>query len=206
MLITENDIWRTLLPIIRAGVAEFPDLAIKRAYQPTTQSDGDSPRVVLHRVSSKRCGAQGHTQKWRPNSEDENKDAKGLCPSRTQGRSGNAASRPTNGRIIKTEIWRKEDTYQATALVNRAPDDDGYTAVDVLEALAGHLNSDEAIYAFRNAGIGILRVNDEPETPYEDDQNSYRANVSLEFTLTYKQTKETEIPVVSATEFVTYRV
>lgn len=181
MFYRENDLWRILLPVIRAGVATYPEITVKRAYQPTTQGDGISPRVVLFRASSRRYGAQGKTQRWKK--QDGGQD-----------------------RMLKIECWRKEDTYQANAMVGRAPEDEGYTAKDVLETLAGYLQSDEAIVALRKAGLGILRVTDVQEIPYEDDQDSYRMSVSIKFTVTYQQTRETEIPVVSGAEFKTYRV
>ena len=203
MFYRENDLWRIILPICVAGVADFPGVVVKRAYQPSTQGDGTAPRVVLFRATSRRYGAQGKGQRWVVGDDGQGRIAA------VDARKG-SETRPTgtspSGRMIKTETWRKEDTYQANALVDRTPEDEGYTAKDVLEGLSGHLQSDEAIVAFRNAGLGILRVTDVQEIPYEDDQGSYRISVNIKFTVTYTQTREKEIPVVSGTEFKIYRV
>ena len=176
MFTTENEIWRAVLPVVRAGVAGFDGVVVKRAYQPSTQADGTRPRVALHRVSSRRYGSQGKQTFSR------------------------------DGVLFEREIWRKEDTFQANAVVDRAPDDEGFTAKDVLEALGGHLQSQAALDAFRKSGLGILRVNDIMETPYEDSRDVFRFSVSLKFTLTYTQTTEREIPKAARIEWGIRRV
>ncbi len=177
MIRTENDLWKILNPIVRAGIVDFNGLAVKRAYQPTTQSDGNEPRLLLHRVSGRRYGSQSKRVELRD-----------------------------TDRLVEIETWHKEDTYQAFALVNRAPDDFGYTAVDVLERLSAHLQSEQALAAFQAAGVGILRINEIQETPYEDDQNVWRMSVSLKFILTYPQSTERDIPAVETVEIHKHRL
>lgn len=177
MLLTENDLWKIILPIILHGVQSLgEEIAVKRAYQPTTQGDGNKPRLVIHRLASRRYGAQGKKQEWRDDG------------------------------MYEIETWHKEDTFQANALVERKPADEGFTAKDLLEALGGWLQSEEALLAFRTHGIGVLRINDIRETPYENDRGQWQMSVSLPFTLTYKQTRERQIPVVSGEEFDLHRV
>lgn len=160
---TENEIWRIVVAQARAGVAVYPGVKVIRAYQPSAQSGGAVPRVVLHRVSSRRYGAQGK-----------------LVVSR-------------GGKLFEKEVWRKEDTFQANALADRAADDDGFTARDVLEALGGYLQGQVCLDALRKEGMGILRVQDITETPYQDEGDDWRFSVSLKFTLTYRQEVEREI-------------
>jgi hypothetical protein len=167
MFRTENEIWKALLPIIKAGLTEFDGLEVKRAYQGATQADGPAPRLLLYRVSSRRCGAQGkHYRQGEPE-------------------------------LVEISTWRKEDTFQAFALVDRAAEDAGYTARDALEALAANLQGETALAALRAEGLGILRINDIQETPYEDASNNWRFSVSLKFTVTYTQSLEREVPAVS---------
>lgn len=180
MILSENDLWAILLSILDQGVAATPGVVVKRAYQPSTQSDGDVPRVVVHRLSSRNVGAQGKHQERR-------KDGDKV-------------------RIFEIESWRKEDSYQANAVVNREADDPGFTAKDVLERLSGTLRSSAAISALARHGIGILPANEVTETPYEDDQDTYRISVSLRFALTYRQSTETEIPVATSVEWAFRRV
>lgn len=175
MIRTENDLWRAVLPVIRAGVADFSGIAVKRAYQPATQADGESPRVVLHRITSKRHGFQGSRIIFR------------------------------DGKLYRRETWFKEDTFQANALVNRDPGDDGFTAKDVLEVLSGSLQGG-GIAAFKKQGIGILRIQEVTETPYEDSRDTYRISVSLKFTLTYRQEIEREVPKIERVERGVHRV
>lgn len=181
MFYSENRLWEILLPVVKAGVASLPGMAVKRAYQPTTQGDGNAPRLLLHRAYSRRYGAQSTSQEWRVDEYGQ-------------------------GKMIAVDTWRKEDTYQANALVNREPEDEGYTAKDALELLSAHLQSEPALMALKKEGIGVLRVNDITETPYEDDRGSYRVSVSLQFTITYKQTQEREVPVATGADFRIYRV
>lgn len=177
MIRSENDLWKILLPIIDTGIADFSDITVLRGWQPTTQGDGNTPRLLLNRASSRRYGGQGKKVEIRD-----------------------------IDRLVEIESWHKEDTYQAYALVERAPDDFGYTAVDVLERLSAHLQSDSAIDAFKASGVGILRINDIAETPYENDRDEYRISVSLRFTLTYRQEMERDVPVARSIEFEKHRV
>ncbi|MDR2745589.1 MAG: hypothetical protein LBB66_10425 [Desulfovibrio sp.] len=161
---TENSLWETLLPLMRLGVAAFPDTEVARAYQPGTQSGGDKPRVVLHRVSSRRYGAQGQRL---------------IRDHRPDG----------SLRITERSVWRKEDTFQANALVDRRPEDAEFTAKDVLEGLAEYLQGRAAVVALRRAGLGILRIGEITETPYEDEADVYRISVGLKFVITYTYQK-----------------
>jgi hypothetical protein len=178
---TENELWETLLPLVRGAAAAFPGMVTVRAYQPGTQSDGEAPRLLLHRVSSRRYGAQGQRLL--------------------------RDHRPDGGlRITERSIWRKEDTFLVNALVNRNPKDAGYTAVDALEALAQYLQGREAVVTLRRAGLGIMRIGEVTETPYEDEADVYRFSVSLKFVITYKQTLDREIPAAATEEFRAYRI
>ncbi|MDL2313390.1 hypothetical protein LJC36_00240 [Desulfovibrio sp. OttesenSCG-928-C14] len=181
MIRTENELWRAIIPVVKAGVAGYAGVAVKRAYQPTTQADGKKPRLVLHRVSSRRYGFQGRRQERKCGEDDEI-------------------------RIFEIETWRKEDTFQANALVDRKPDDEAFTAKDLLEALGGRLQGDAAIRALKKQGIGILRITEIQETPYQDDREKWRFSVSLRFTLTYTQTTEREIPAAKSIEAAVHRV
>jgi hypothetical protein len=181
MIRTERDLWLQILALVEKGMEGFTDLEVARAYQPATQHDGDKPRIVLHRVSSRRYGAQGQRL---------------LRDHRPDG----------SLRIRERSIWRHEDVYQANALVNRGPQDPGYTARDALEALAEYLQGREAVVYLRGAGLGIMRIGEVAETPYEDESNVYRYSVSLKFTITYKQTLDREIPAATGEEFRTHRI
>lgn len=167
MIRTENDLWDGILPVVAAGLSGYPEVRVIRSYQPSPQSPGDVPRVVLYRVSSRRYGCQGK---------------------RTETR---------DGILYETDIWRMEDTFQAAAVVNRAATDDGYTARDLVDALAGYLHSQTALDALAKMGMGILRTIDMVETPYEDGANTFRISVSMKFTVTYKQEQEREVSRVT---------
>ena len=173
---TENDLWRAILPVIQEGVAPFEGVVVKRAYQPATQADGENPRVVVHRVSSRRHGFQG------------------------------AKTVSRDGGLFTVETWFKEDTFRAEALVDRAADDDAFTAGDVLEGLGAYLQSLAAADAFRKREIGILRIRDVTETPYEDSRGTFRKRAGVHFVITYKQTTEREVPKLTRVERGLYRV
>ena len=121
----ENELWRALLSVIQSGLLpDYPDLSVKLVYQPTTQSDGLAPRLLLYRVGQRRYGGQGVKQSR-------------VC------RAGSAeAPQGNEPEIMETAIWRKEDDFQANALVDRNQEDAGYTAKDVLESLAAWLQGE----------------------------------------------------------------
>ena len=125
MFRTENDLWRVLLPIVEAAVQDFAGLKVKRAYQGSTQAEGKAPRLLLYRAGSRRVGAQGLR----------------YCR--------------TDEALREQSVWRKEDTFQAFALVDRTAKDAGYTALDVLETLAANLQGEEALALTADGQTGI---------------------------------------------------
>ena len=183
MYLTENDLWAILLPLVRAAVAnmEGETPRVVRAFTPDVQHNEGTPRVALHRVASRRYGAQGTEQDWRV-------DAAG------------------NGRMIETSVWRKEDTYRIYAYAERAPEDDGYTAKDLLEAVAAFFQGRQGLEALRAEGIGILRVTDITETPFLNDQERHEFGHHIDCILTYRQERERAIPVATTIERKVYRV
>lgn len=173
MFYTENDLWRIVTRLAQAGVASCAGVLVKRAFQPTSQAHGQEPLLLLHRYGSRRYGFQGQRYEYRPD--------------------GNGGVK-----LIKVEVWHKEDTYQAYALVDRAPEDEGFTAKDLLEHLGGYLQSDEGLRALKAEGLGILRISEIIETQYEDDKDTFKISFSLRFTLAYRQETESEIPAVTS--------
>lgn len=179
MVRSENDIWKVVIALIRAGVAEsHPDVAVKRVYQPTTQTQGKEPLVTLYRIGGRKVGALGKSEKW-----DREKEI-----------------------MVQAETWRRELTIQAGTIVPLSTDPESYTGADVLELLSVYLHSDPALDMLWKQGLGILAVTDLREIPLKDDKDQFFINHNFDFTLTYTQSRPRIIPVAVSEEFHVHRV
>lgn len=179
MVRSENAIWRVIIALIRAGLAEnHPGVAVRRVYQRSAQSVGPDPQVTLFRLGNRKVGSLGKTQQW-----DEERQA-----------------------MFQIETWRQELTIQAGALVEQSVDENAFTGADVLELLAVWLHGDIALETLRKEGIGILAITELREIPFRDEGEQYSINANFDFTLTYTQSRERIIPVAASVERKVYRV
>lgn len=179
MVRSENDIWKVVIGLIRMGLAEsHPDVAVKRVFQSTTQSQGDDPLVTLYRVGSRKVGALGKRDRWDHE----------------------------NGAMVQTETWRMELTIQAGTIVPMSVDPGSHTGADVLELLSVYLHSDPALKLFRTEGLGILAITDLREIPLKDDTERFSINHNFDFTLAYTQSRARIIPAAETITGLAYRI
>lgn len=179
MVRSENYIWRILLDLVRSGVdADHPGVQVQRVYRQPTQSAATGPLVTLFRVNNQRVGALGKTEKWDRDNQVMNQE----------------------------ETWRQELTIQAGAIVPLSMDENSFTGGDVMELLAVYLHGDEALKILAKDGLGILKITDIREIPYEDDADQVSVYVTFDFTLAYTQSRFRKIPVAEREEFIIHRV
>lgn len=96
-----------------------------------------------------------------------------------------------------TEMQVYETTYQFSAWIPQDPNNvTRLTESDILNVVAGVMQSDAIISAFRAQGVGILRVT-EVRNPYiVDDRNQFEAIPTFDVVLTHKRISVSTIPAV----------
>lgn len=167
-----------LLPAMTAA----PDLygvKLARNYQQTQQGANSTPYVYFVKIGDRRHGHPERRETW---------DA--------------AAG------AFRHEEWQQyETTYQFTAWVPQdAKDVTSLTESDILNQVAGFLQSDTLLAAFRAAGAGILRVT-EVRNPYVvDDRDRFEAVPSFDIVLTHKRFIASTLPAVVVYESQIVRV
>ena len=110
---------------------------------------------------------------------------------------------PDASRAFEHSVWRKEDTIRATFV---APKTAAFDAQDVLETVAAYLQSEGGIVSLARVGIGLLRVNDIDEVPFENEKGAFEYEAGIDCVFTYTQTKTKEIPVIGRVERSIHRV
>ncbi|UUM20931.1 hypothetical protein [Mycoavidus sp. SF9855] len=177
---TDNQLFRILLPLIRDGLrAEgVINVAIKQQYQPTQQGLSSSPMVLLHKIGDYRYGYPQRKSIW-------DQDAKAF---------------------IHMESVAIETTFQFNALVPQHPEQPELpTASDVLNLVAMILQSDASRHALRKHEIGIYRVRDLRQIYFVDDRDQFAASPSFDFTLTHSRTLTSRVPAVQTCALNPYR-
>lgn len=95
------------------------------------------------------------------------------------------------------EAEQYESTYQFSAWVPQTPSDiNSLTESDILNIIAGIMQSDDLAAAFRAAGVGVLRVM-EVRNPYVvDDRDQFEAVPSFDVVLTHTREAVSTLPAV----------
>jgi hypothetical protein len=137
-------------------------VAIKRAYQPTQQRTPAGLFAYVFQINNKRYG-------WQSSSDEYNE---------------------TDKLMVHTEKYIIEKTLQISAQSITEIDAE-YTAGDVAESLAAHINSSAIIERFELLKIGILRVTNVRHPHFINDRDRYEGDPSFDFVITYRQEIET---------------
>ena len=166
----DNELIKLFLPIIQNGLAaEFPDVVIKQAYQPTQQGINTVPTVYFYKIGDKRYGTHEITDVWNEGDEEE----------------------------VHTESQQYETTFQISALVLQDVNNtNSYTASDLVNRVSYIMQSDATLATLWAQNVGILRVTDVLNPYFMDDRDQFEASPSFTFTLTHLQTISNIVPVV----------
>ena len=178
---TDNDLIKLFLPIINQGLITdgFMGVTVKQANQPTQQGINTNPAVYFYKIGNRRYGFLGRHNVW-----DE-----------------------IAGEMRHEEIQYYETTFQISALVlQNVHNTNNYTASDLVNEVASIMQSDNARATMMQSNVGILRVTDVVNPYFMDDRDQFEASPSFDFTLTYKQTRLSTVPVIEDVDLIINRV
>jgi hypothetical protein len=97
------------------------------------------------------------------------------------------------------ELQILEQHYQFMALVPQNPATPNQpTESDVLDAVAGIINSDSFLAAMQAQGVGILRITDLRNPHYTNDRDRYAADPSFDVVFTHTRSRADIVPRVVA--------
>lgn len=165
----DADVQRAIKSVLDTGLATAGfTVLVTQSFQPTRQGAPLIPAVVFTKIATRRFGFQGQQYVLVTGNPDT---------------------------FQKTEVQYLRPTYQLSGLMNQNPvDSNSFTAYDVLDACAMILQSAEGRAAFKLVGIGIDRVTDIREPHSLDDSDRFTADVSFDFTLSYRNELASIIP------------
>lgn len=105
-------------------------------------------------------------------------------------------------RMVHTESQVVETTYQFTASVPAAST---LYAADLLQDVAGLVQSDGFLTALRAAGVGVQRVTDVSNPYLQNDQDRFESVPTFDIVLTHQRSRVVEGNVLQSIELGIYR-
>lgn len=174
-LMMENQINSILFPLIGSFLAdEFGNVSCYQSYQPNQQGVNSGAGVYINRIGqTHRYGSPQSKSYWDGFME------------------------------IQSETQILETTYQCDALLIENPaleTANTVTSCDIVEDVAGYLQSAEGLAALKAANLSVYRITDIRLTYMMDDMGRYESSPSFDFTLQYESVKLSEAPIVSTFE------
>lgn len=168
----------TLLPAIRADAA-MATVKMARNFQQTQQGASTNPFVYFVKISDHRYGHPARKDLYN-----------------------------TPGAVFNhSEEQFYETTYQFSAWIPQLPvNATALTESDVLNKVAGIIQSDAILAAFRAAGLGILRVTDIRNPYITDDRDQFEAVPSFDVVFTHSRSVAATVPVVVTYDAVIDRI
>lgn len=167
-----------LLPAMQADT-ELAGVKLARNYQNRMHGASNSPYVYFFKVSGHRHGSPLRKEVWNTTTET----------------------------FDHHEIQQYEDTYQLSAWIPQNPNNvTELTESDILNTVAGIMQSDAILTAFRAQDVGILRITEVRNPIITDDRDQFAAIPSFDVALTYKRTKISTVAPVVSTELNVSRV
>lgn len=161
-MMDDKQIFTALRSCLLNGFESFGlnNVAVLRAYQPTTQGRDDGIAVYMSKVLDQRIGHPERFDKYRYETDD----------------------------FLHTETQWYESTFQIMAMVEENPSDaDSLTATDILSRTAYILQSDSGLASLTSKGLKPLRITT-IRTPYfTNDKGQFEASPSFDIILTHKQ-------------------
>jgi len=167
-----------LLPAIQAD-PELATVKVARSYQQTQQGASTEPYVYFSKISDRRYGHPARKDTYNT----------------------------LDAEFDHSELQYYESTYQLSAWVPQLPvNATALTESDVLNKVAGIIQSDAILAAFLTAGLGILRVTDVRNPYITDDRDQFEAVPSFDVVFTHTRSVVATVPVVVTYDAVITRV
>lgn len=161
---TENQLYALLQVTLTDGLVatNLPSVDVRQAYQPSITGRPIGPAVLLSNQPSQRYGFLKRDDVW---------DAEA-------------------GRMIHTETQIWTTTFQCGALAEQTPSVDpalALTAGDLVRRASTILQSDAGRGQLQAGGAGVLRITEVRAPYFKNDQDTFEASPSFDFTLCYVQ-------------------
>ncbi len=172
----DNALIALLINVIIAGesAANIAGTPVKQAFQPTAQGANSQPTAYLYKLGDRRVGYVARTDVWDT----------------------------VDSVMVHTETQQYMTTFQVSALAQQNPaTPTQYTASDILNLVAGILQSEDTVAALEAQDVGILHIGEVRNPYFQDDYQRNEASPSMDITLCHKQVIVTQTPVVSEYEF-----
>lgn len=164
----DYEIIKVFRPIIIDGLTALGiDAKVLINYQPTKQGKQDNT-VYFFVVSDRNVGSIERQSYWD---------------------SGTS-------KMVYTETQQKQTTLQINTLVKQDPNDLTITAKDLCTYVHMILESKKCLDILTSKDMGLLRVTDIRNTPFEDSDGNYSYNPSFDFVITHRQTVVSDVPIV----------
>ena len=169
---TDNEFWEVIQTTLQAALNDSPLVPapeLAEAFQPRQQGAAENPIAFFNTISSRRYGWQKKKDVY--NSDDDDFDTE--------------------------ESYILERVIQVSAMVYEDPSDlSKSTAFDIVDQIAGKLQTRPVRQSLLTSKIGILRITD-IRTPYgkdESDRNVLTPN--FDFTVNYRQAVTYKTPAL----------
>ena len=159
-----------VLPVMQTDPA-LVGVKLARNFQPRMHGASNAPYVYFFKIGEHRHGSPLRKEVW------------------------NATNEAFDH--IETQIC--EDTYQFSAWIPQDPANvTALTESDILSTVAGIMQSDVILAAFRAQGVGVMRITDVRNPYIVDDRDQFAAKPNFDVAVTHSRTKvSTVAPVVS---------
>jgi hypothetical protein len=170
---TDNELIRLFLPIIQAGLSaeQYDGVVTKQTNQPTAQGANIVPTVYFYKTGDHRYGFLKRIDTW---------DA-------------------TTSIMSHEESQMYETKFTVQALVRQFPTTPySYTASDLVNSVAGIMQSDATRETLAASDVGILRIQEITNPYFNDDRDQFEASPSFDFILTHRRTRITTDPVIDS--------
>jgi hypothetical protein len=176
----DNDLFTYIISTIQQGLIKrnITGITILQSYQPTMQGTVSTPVIYLSKLSQLRRGM--------PSKIDTYDDI--------------------NDVIDHEEGQVYESSFQIMTLWNQDPEIDTLTSSDLINSVAGILQSEFCIQNLSAYGIQILKILNINNPYFRDDRDYFELSPSLEITLTYNEYFTEQVDEISLFNYGLYSV
>lgn len=98
--------------------------------------------------------------------------------------------------MVYNQSQTKETTFQINTLVKQDPANLTITSKDLCTYVHMILQSKKCLDILKQNNIGILKVTEIRNTPFEDGDGNWAYNPNFDFTITHKHTLSGELPTI----------
>ena len=170
----DNQLISAIIKQLNVGFTalSLSSIVVKQNFQPQQQGAVSVPTVYVHKISDERIGAVYRNNVWNTVSNTE----------------------------VYTELQQYVTTFQISATATQDPSNaNSLTASDIVNYAAYIMQNLTTLTAFENQNIGILKISDIRNPPFNDDRDRFEYAPNFDVTLTHQQTIVTTQPVITET-------